>query len=162
MKKLHAIQLPTTPGKPATKETILSGLRAWIDQRPGLEYVNYGDPVSYRAELRGITRDKRDAQTLLAAVELSPVTVDQLKEGFRAYSGRLTWEDDGKGGGRLSYCTGQYWPTEYRKAACAVLAAALWDEARESLPKDTPQPGNVMRARFQHLFGRSIQKRWLD
>lgn len=154
----------TTPaGKPATKETILAALRAWIDQRPGLEYVNYGDPVSYRAELRGITRDKRDAQIFLTAVELSPVTVDQLKEGFQgAYSGRLTWKEDGKGGGRLSYCTGQYWPTEYRKAACAVLAAALWDEARESLPKDTPQQGNVMRARFKRLFGRSIQKRWFD
>lgn len=152
----------TTPGKPATRGTILAALRAWIDQRPGLEYGNYGDPVSYRAELRGITRDKRDAQTLLTAVELSPVTVDQLKAGFRAYSGRLTWNEDGKGGGRLSYCTGQYWPTEYRQAACACLAAALWDAARVALPEGTDKPGDALRARFKRLFGRSIQRRWFD
>lgn len=148
--------------KQATKKTILAALRAWINQRPGLEYVNYGEVTSYRAELRAIARDKRDAQTLLTAVEFSPITVDQIKEGFRAYSGRLTWEEDGKGGGRLTYCTGQYWPTEYRKAACAVLAQALWDEARDSLPEDTPEPGNVIRARFLRLFGRSIQARWFD
>jgi len=148
--------------KQATKETIIAALRAWIAQRPGLEYVNYGEPTSYRAELRAIARDKKDAQTLLTAVELSAVTVDQLKDAFRAYSGRLTWEEDGKGGGRLDYCTGQYWPTEYRKAACAVLAQALWDEARGALPEGTPEPGNIIRARFRRLFGRSIQARWFD
>lgn len=148
--------------KQATKEVILTALRAWINQRPGLEYVNYGEPTSYRAELRGITRDKKDAQTLLTAVELSAVTVDQLKEGFRAYSGRLTWEEDGKGGGRLVYCTGQYWPTEYRKAACAVLAQALWDEARAAIPDGAEKPGDVIRGNFRRMFGRVMQARWFD
>lgn len=30
----------------------------------------------------------------------------------------------------LDYCTGQYWPTEYRRAVCAVLRTALWDRWR--------------------------------
>jgi len=153
----------TTPDKPATKGTILAALRSWVNQRPGLDYCNYGDRRSYRAELRGITRDKRDAQTLLTACELSDgVTADTLREGLRAYCGRLTWEEDGKGGGRLSYCTGQYWPTEYRKAACACLAAALWGAARAALPEGTDKPGDALRAGFRRLFGRSIQKRWFD
>lgn len=33
----------------------------------------------------------------------------------------------------LTYCAGQYFPTEYRKAACAVLASALWGYFRANL-----------------------------
>jgi hypothetical protein len=38
------------------------------------------------------------------------------------------------GGVSLDYCTGQYWPTEYRAAVCAVLASLLWAHAREHMP----------------------------
>lgn len=41
------------------------------------------------------------------------------------------------GAGRLEYTTGQYWPTEYRKAACAVLASALWAGAAASMPAES-------------------------
>jgi hypothetical protein len=41
----------------------------------------------------------------------------------------LSW--DGK---RLDYTTGQYWPTEYRRAAAAVLASALWSYWRDCVP----------------------------
>ena len=147
----------------ATKQTILKALRAWVNQRPGLDYANYGDPTSYRAEARGIARDRNDATTLLAACELSAdVTADTLRKGFRAYSGRLTWEEDGKGGGELRYCGGQYWSTEYRKAACACMAAALWDAARSALPEGTDKPGDALRARFRRLFGHHMQSRWFD
>lgn len=147
----------------ATKQTILNALRAWVNQRPGLDYCNYGDPTSYRAEARGIARDKKDALALLSACELSDgVTADTLLDGFRAYCGRLTWEEDGKGGGKLDYCCGQYWPTEYRKAACACLAAALWDAARAALPDGTDKPGDALRAGFRRLFGRNMQARWFD
>jgi hypothetical protein len=112
------------------KQAIISALASWIKQRPGLEYGNYGDPVSYRAELRSITRDLQDARTLLRAVELSGITGEELAQAFdRAYSGRLSWN-----GARLDYCTGQYWPTEYRRAACAVLASALWGYHRDNMP----------------------------
>jgi len=91
------------------KQQIITALYAWVAQRPGLEFGNYGDVKGYRAELRSITRDLQDARTLLRAVELSGITGEELAQAFgRAYSGRLSW--DGK---RLDYCTGQYWPTEY-------------------------------------------------
>ena len=57
-----------------SKQAIITALESWIKQRPGLEYGNYGDPVSYRAELRGITRDLQQARTLLRHVELSGIT----------------------------------------------------------------------------------------
>lgn len=147
----------------ATKDTILSALRAWIAQRPGLEFGNYGDVSSYRAELRGITRDRHDAETLLRAVELARgLTADDLRAAFpRAYSGRLSWSEDGKGGGKLDYCCGQYWPTEYRKAVCAVLSSALWDYYRGDF-KDTERPGDALRAKFRRLFGRSLASRWFN
>lgn len=167
----------------ATKQTICNALRAWINQRPGLEFGNYGDVSAYRSESRRITRQLHDARELLRAVELSGVTADMLRAAFRAYSGRLTLVENADGSARLDYCTGQYWPTEYRAAACAVLASALWDYKRDfCMPQgrlvhnsengDTferyPLNGKELRAgdwlrqSFRREYGRTIAGRWFD
>lgn len=147
------------------KARILSLLDTWVRQRPGLEYGNYGDPTSYRAEVRGIGRDLADARALLAAVARSSVSAETLRAAFRAYSGRLSLTETEKGP-RLDYCTGQYWPTEYRRAACAVLAAALWDHYREgyaaAAEKAGKPAGDFIRAQFRRQFGRGMQSRWFD
>ncbi len=143
-----------------TKSQLIDALRTWIRQRPGLEYGNYGDPTSYRAELRQIARDKREAEQLLRAVELSSMTAEDLLQGFRAFSGRLTWTAQG-----LHYCTGQYWPTEYRKAAAAVCAAALWDYYREDYAASKragESDGDAIRRRFRTVYGRALQTRWFE
>ena len=136
------------------RAAIFSALYAWIHQRPGLDPGNY-DRASYAAEMRQIGRDLRDARTLIRAVELSSVTAAALREAFeRAFSGRLSW--DGK---KLGYCTGQYWPTEYRKAAAAVAARALWAHRAEDYK---PGEGLKMRAAFRREFGRGIASRWFN
>ena len=136
----------TTDDRPA----ILDALRAWIAQRAGLDLADYCDHVrpgadrsridrdglrAYRAEARRIAQQGADARELLRMVEARPgVTGAMLAKGFDAFSGRLSWD-----GARLSYITGQYFPTEYRLAAATVLRAALWDYWREdilSLPAD--------------------------
>lgn len=145
-----------------TKQQILEALQSWVAQRPGLDFGNYGDMASYRSELRSIAKDKHDAEKLLTAVALrDSITADDLKAAFRAYSGRLsiTEENDQV---KLSYVTGQYWPTEYRKAACAVLASALWEHRRDSVPSKVEKPGDWIRGSFRREFGRSIQQRWFD
>lgn len=144
-----------------TKTQMLYMLRAWIDQRPGLEYSNYGDPTAYRSEYRKIQQQKKDALELLYAVERSSMTDEQLFAGFRAFSGRLQIVPDGTEY-RLEYCTGQYWPTEYRAAACAVLASALWDYHREDIPADVENKGDALRSKFRRIFGRSIAGRWFN
>ena len=48
----------------------------------------------------------------------------KLRENL--YGGRLTWDGD-----KLDYCTGQYYPVEYRKAICRALASAIWTYFRE-------------------------------
>ncbi len=106
---------------------------------------------AYRSEVRSIAKDKARAVAALAYVRRSvthdpALLADSFK---RAFSGRLEWKVESvnasrqkcasclaapglnhaetcTGGahalvGRLSYCTGQYFPTEYRKAAASVL-----------------------------------------
>jgi hypothetical protein len=90
---------------------------------------------------------------------------------------------------RTDYCTGQYFPTEYRKAACAVLAAALWYWTRElCMPSganrdgdrywldgvkqtggtthtgrgDFVSAGDWLRAHFRQQFGRGIASRYFN
>jgi hypothetical protein len=114
----------------AERAATLAALDAFIRQRPGLDYRNY-DRASYAAEVRSIGRDLQDARALLRAVELRPsITAAKLRDAFQsAFSGRLSW--DGK---RLDYTTGQYWPTEYRAAACGALSSALWAYWRDCVP----------------------------
>lgn len=154
------------------KQLICDALRAFVQQRPGLEFGNYGSIETYRAEMRSITRDLNHARTLLRYVEArDSITADRLLHAAKhAYSGRLSikacphgqshaaecgnchrkWCDacdpapsalchhchgNGyvpiPGAVTIDYCTGQYWPTEYRRAVCAVLASAIWDYWRE-------------------------------
>lgn len=154
----------TTTAAVDEKAVIIRALYRWVRQRPGLEFCNYGDVSAYRSEMRGITKDRHDAEALIRAVELSSMTATVLKGAFRAYSGRLQWvEKDGKA--YLDYCTGQYWPTEYRRAVAAVCATALWDWYREDYAaqaKDGESPGSAIRRRFRETWGKRMQERWFD
>jgi hypothetical protein len=136
------------------KQAILDALDAFTRQRAGLDYRNYcsgyGDVngrKAYFAEQRSITRDLHDYRALRKAVGYADsITADMLLDASRsAFSGRLVLNESlldtrpslttvGTAAVlavKIEYCTGQYFPTEYRKAACAVLAAALWDWTRE-------------------------------
>lgn len=120
------------------KEKILQALTKFSQQRAGLEFGNYGNVKTYRAEQRSITRDLHDVRRLMSAVTWrDSITADDIIEASRsAYSGRLTITET-DGAVTISYCTGQYFPTEYRKAVCAVLVSALWDYTRSCMPEPT-------------------------
>ena len=145
------------------KQQIICALYTFIGQRPGLEYGNYGEPISYRAEVRAIGKDLTQARELLRYVELrASITGDDIIEASkRAYSGRLTIVERDDGKVSIDYCTGQYFPTEYRKAACAVLSQAIWDYKRKNtlLPNVT---GDRLRATFRREFGRGMASRWFN
>jgi predicted RNA-binding protein len=146
------------------KKTLISNLRKFARQRPGLEFGNYGDAKAYRAEMRAITRDLAHAETLLLAVKHSDgISAQDILDASRsAFSGRLEIDADT---GRISYTTGQYFPTEYRKAVCAVLASALWARFRECMRNDTingQSPGDRIRAHFRREFGRAIASRYFN
>ena len=141
------------------KQSIIDALRAFARQRPGLEFGNYGDVTAYRAEMRQITKDLEHAQTLLRAVEMhESITADDLVAAFDAYSGRLSITETKKGV-RLEYVAGQYFPTEYRRAVCAVACAALWAWFRDQCGCKT---GDDIRKAARREFPRGIASRWFN
>lgn len=159
------------------KTQIIETLRAFIAQKPGLEFANYGDVKAYRSEMRSITKDRHQAETLLNSVAWrdSITAADLVKAAEGAYSGRLSIKETDKGDVRIDYCAGQYFPTEYRRAACAVLASALWNYWREHcMPEpEHKQPGDAgtyrgmsagdfLRNTAKKEFGRVMAARWFN
>jgi hypothetical protein len=164
----------------ATKNELCALLRTFINSRPGLDYANYGNPTSYRAEVRAITRQRADALAILRAVELrDSITADDIRDASRhAFAGRLEIDETNGKPARITYTAGQYHPTEYRCAAAAVLAACLWSFWRANMPaadgsKDTgngykmetyrgKSAGEYLRSIARSEFGRGIQSRYFN
>lgn len=165
----------------ATKTAILHALRAFIAQRSGIEFANYqsGDWKASRAAFMGdyrpILKHGRHARELLRAVELrDSITADDIIEASRhAFSGRLTIKVREDGAVAIDYCAGQYFPTEYRNAACAVLASTLWSYWRANMPTPTTgrdgsqlydgmSAGDWLRRKARQEFGRGIAAQWFN
>lgn len=161
-----------------TKQSIVSALRAFINQRSGIDFRNYssGDfkasREAFMGDYRPMLRAGRDARAMLRSVELrDSITAENIIAATRAFSGRLQIMER-NGAVIVDYCTGQYFPTEYRNAACAVLAAALWDYWRDCANpatdgKETHQPGVVnvgdyIQKQAKNEFGRGIASRWFN
>lgn len=139
------------------KDQILAALSAFISQRSGMDYANYGDRDAFMGDYRPMLRAGRDARQLLRQVQLrDSISESDVREGFRAYSGRLSIVEKGDGVA-CHYCAGQYFPTEYRNAACAVLASILWTYARTQC---NCADGNAIRKWAKREFGRGIAVRW--
>lgn len=153
----------TTAGQPtdARKSRIVDALHRFAHQRPGLDPRNYisgwNDTEGRRAyfsEARSITRDLHHFRELMRAVELSGIGADDL---IRAADRRLTIHEGDKV--HIEYCTGQYWPTEYRPAACRVLVSALWDYWRDRCGCET---GDKIRAEARRSLSRGVASRWFQ
>lgn len=143
------------------RATVIDHLRAFAEGRPGLDFANYGDVSAYRSESRRITQQLADARTLLNAVEWREgITAEDLLQALKhAFSGRLSWVDNGQSLG-LTYCTGQYFPTEFRAAVCSVLAASLWCYWRKDIPETEGNRGEYLRKKAGKEFGRGLANRW--
>lgn len=109
-----------------TTASTLDLLDRFVNQRPGFETANYDSASDYRADYRTANNHLHDYRALrslfIRVCNQEGVDADKrLRDTLETATGRLTME-----GGRLEYCTGQYFPTEYRGAACRVLASATW------------------------------------
>jgi len=144
------------------KQDILDNLQAFVNQRPGLEPANYaGHADLYRRDYREhCHKPKQDFEALARAVDfrLGGITTDDMRQGFRrAFGGRLDLHDNGD----IDYTPGQHCATEYRRAACDVLARILWDFWASDTPQDkTPREHITANARRE--FGRGIAARWFN
>ena len=104
-----------------THATPIAALLDYANRRPGLEFGNYGDAPAYRSESRRIAGDLKRVARAADEFAMAHGTDADLIDATRG--GRLTLEHDGDAY-RVDYCTGQYWPTEYRPAVARVLEAA--------------------------------------
>lgn len=139
----------------ATKQTIIDALHQWINQRPGLEFSNYGDVSSYRAELRSIGKDLQHARAMVNYVAWhDSVTAEMILDA--AGSGRLSIVVT-DGTVAIDYVTGQYWPTEYRRAVCQLMSSVIWYCLRENCEYKT---GDDIRKAARRELGQSIANRW--
>jgi hypothetical protein len=169
-----------SPAVDTLKLAIVDALDVWIRQRPGLEPGNYirdwrdvDGRRAYRAESRSITRDLHQARAMLRYVELRPsITGERLAAAFE---GRRLSYTPGQG---LDYTVGQYWPTEYRRAACGVLSSAIWDWLRDNMPPgqlvhnsetgetferyNGMRAGDWIRAAARRELGATIAGRWFS
>jgi hypothetical protein len=152
----------------ATKTQLCAALRAFINQRSGIEYGNYqsGDAKrtreAFNGDYRPMLKHGKQARELLRAVELrESITAENLVEATRAYSGRLQFVENGKGVA-VDYTTGQYFPTEYRNAACAVLAACYRSKMPEPVGDkyDGLSAGDWIRCQARGEFSRAIATTW--
>lgn len=150
--------------KPAallTREELMAMLTAFVNQRPGFDPCNYGTASSYRSDQRTAQRQRSDALEMLAAIGWrESITAHDIRKALQG-SGRLQLRDDG----RLDYCTGQYWPTEFRAGVCRVLSQLLWDYWRENSPAELHERhdgswGNHIRATARRELGRGVAQRW--
>lgn len=147
----------------ATKQQLIEALRRFINQRSGIKWDNYasGDfkasREAFMSDYRPILRHGRHARELLRAVELrDSITAEHLVEATRAYAGRLQFVENGQGV-HVEYTTGQYFPTEYRNAACAVLASALWAYWRPEC-----KTGEEISKQARKEFGSAIARTWFS
>lgn len=157
-----------------TKENVLQWLCQFVDQRPGIEFVNYADGTRegvrmYRREAAEVTRDRTDFYNLLSVCQRR-LDRDKLNEAIynelKNTSGRLRINENDL----LEYCTGQYFPTEYRPAACRVLVSILWNDYRNEKwtnngalhGKPFYETGHEIRRAIKRNFGRRINSNYFN
>ena len=138
------------------KSKIIDALNAWVSQRPGLDYGNYGDPVTYRAEVRSIGKDLQHARAMVNYVAWHDSVTAEMIMSAADNGGRLTLTVNGDKV-RIDYVTGQYWPTEYRRAVCALMSSVIWAWLRENCEYKT---GDDIRKAARRELGQSIANRW--
>jgi hypothetical protein len=160
-------------GATISKGAIIEALRKHVKQRSGIDWRNYGgNYAAFLAEHKRIAMQRKDALTLVAAVERNDeITAEKLTEAFSAFGGRLSIRET-NGAISLDYCTGQYFPVEYRAAACAICAQALWEYFRNQAKEQTMHSENInireaihelaLNAFGRRVFGRGIAARWFS
>lgn len=129
-------------------------LTQFVNQRPGLDYSNYGEHKAYNQESRKITQDLHDYRELLAlAVSRIDKLEEKLKFNLEQTSGRLALKSD-----CLEYTTGQYFPTEYRPAANRILAQLIFNDYRDE-KKDSAKGGFEDVYKDEHEIRKAIKRR---
>ena len=150
----------TTTPAPAQIDYI-SLLCKFVDSRPCLDFNNYGHVKIYRTESREITNDRKDFYELLNVARWEVENLnDKIGQYLTSSSDRLTFENN-----KLQYITGQYYPTEYRPAACRVVKSILWREfmnAKTSEGANKYETGHDIRKAIKKHLSRRVSRLYFN
>lgn len=143
----------------------ISLLSQFVAQRPGFDLCNYASMKDYRHDYYRTLKYKKAYESLLIQAERMFYLEDlntALGERLKNNSGRLTYKIDLA---ELQYCTGQYFPVEYRYAAFSVLFYTVWDLTRNLLQegKEEHITGHEIRAYLNKRFrGNKVALKWIN
>lgn len=144
-----------TQAATADKATLCRMIRAHIAQRSGIDFRNYGNRENFMEDYRPMLRDGRDARRMLDWIEPRDGITAADIQSATSCNGRLEFSTGADGRLRLEYCTGQYFVTEYRAAACSMLSGIVWRYlAGQNFSADE------IRRDARGYFGRGIASRW--
>jgi len=140
------------------KQDVIYALTRFVNQRPGLNFADYGDRALYQRDYsQHCAKPKADFKALTNALAWrDSLTADDLLQAIRQ-TNRLDMLDDGT----LDYTPGQMGATEYRHAACSALARALWNYWRDDTPDGITPREHITRTARREL-GRGIAARYFD
>jgi hypothetical protein len=139
-----------------TTQDYAVALHTFIGQRSGIDYRNYGGSrEAYMADYRPMLQAGKDARAMLAYVDRSrTITPEMWADALRG-----TRFDFDATTGRFDYTTGQYFVTEYRAAACRLLASLFFEWMRDS---EGRTDRDKLRTFAKREFGRGIASRWFN
>lgn len=144
------------------KPAMINALSAFISKRSGIDRRNYwtgsycASRDAFLGDYRPILKHGKQARKLLSFVSRRDISAEDLLSASQsAFSGRLSFVFRGDSAA-VDYTPGQYFPTEYRRAACAVLARAVWDYFRTGCNYSPEQ----IRKAARREFGRAIASAW--
>ncbi len=146
-----------------TQINTVEKLTQFVNQRSGMNFADYGDVKSYRCEAREITNDRKDYYELLALASqrLGTELAGKLENDLKDSNGRLIMNANGE----LEYCTGQYFATEYRPAACRILRDLIWADYRDeknSTGEHTYKDGTNIRTAIKRNVSRRVAKNYFN
>lgn len=108
--------------------TTVEKLNQFVNQKPRIDPADYGgDSKLYNSTVRDVTKDRNDYYELLSLflARWGDRANNKLTHLLNHSGSRLVMIN-----GELEYTVGQYFPTEYRKAACKEVATLIWESFR--------------------------------
>lgn len=137
----------------------VSLLSGFVYQRPGFNLCNYSSMRDYRADYYQALKFKQAYDLLLSQAERMFYFEDlnkKLGDRLKNNSGRLSFNTKSND---LEYCTGQYFPTEYRRAAFYVLFYTVLDLIRDLLESKPELKDKITMSEIrQYLTSRTKNK----
>jgi hypothetical protein len=137
------------------RDNILDAIERHIAKRSNMDPRLYNnDRAAFMGDYRPMLRDGKDARTMLAYIR-PRASIDAAALVAAMGNGRMQYDAARK---EMDYCVGQYWATEYRAAACRVLASAI----KAFLSDGASLSRYGIRAAASRELGRGIARRWFS